>query len=807
MHLWLALPAFAQDAPVERPLLPFRSVAGEDGAHTLFTNPALLGFDTDPVYAAFLDTTDLTGGGVDALTLATTGSGLGAGIGYRELPGFGSWWTLTSGLSLPLTSTLAVGSAFNWQLPEGGDNNFVSWDLGLGWRPAPWLGLGGSINNLGSPLPEMGVNTRYDAGLALRPLGDRLTLGLDVLADAPPDLPASYLGEASLRLHPMRGVWVRGWADRPLAGAGEIGFGGALELRLADTAVGVDARGSTSSTSQGGGLYFTSVRGDDQLFLPGRPIAELTIGGGYPYQPVASLFSAPEESYLTLLRRLDAAARDPRLKGILLRLEDAQFSVAQIEELRGLIRKARTHGKPVVAWLGGDASNGAYLLASACDKVYLHPAGGLELVGLSAEVQYWKGALDLVGVEAQYAQRAEYKSGPEPMTRTGSSDPAREELDALIDDLYGALVTGVAEGRGRSPEEIRATVDAGPYSAREALAKGLVDGLLYPDELDVELEGAFPADYTLADDYARDVDESGWKPQRAVAVVVVDGAISEGESSGGGLFGGTATGSETVARALREAAETRAVKAVVLRVDSPGGSAFASDEIWRAVERVKEAGKPVVVSMGGYAASGGYYVSAGADSIWAEPSTITGSIGVYGGKFNAAGLFDKLGVNTEITARGRNASMFSMSRPMDAVEYAALDRLIGETYAQFKERVAAGRNLTPEKVEEVARGRVWSGSRAREMGLVDSWGGFYEAVDDARVRAGMAPRAPYELVVFDAFSGPLSVPGQVARVRGMIARALTPRIETPPELDAFWRLAALRDEHVFALLPYDLHVE
>lgn len=806
MLLLLARIALAEDVPVERPVLPFRSVAGEDGAHTLYANPALLNFDRDPVYAAWYDSTDLVSGGTNAVTFATTGSGLGAGIGYRELSGGDSWWTLSSGLSFRLSNTVALGSAVHWQLPEGGDNNFVSWDLGIGWRPASWLGLGGSVLNLGSPLPEMGVNTRYDVGVALRPAGDVITLGLDFLADAPPDLPVESTVEASLRLRPVRGIWLRGWADRRLEADADIGFGGAIELRFADMAVGVDARSRSTGGNPGGGGYVTTVRGDDQLLLPGRQIADITIDGAYPYQPTSSIFSEPQESYLGLLRRVDSAARDPRVRGVLIRIENAEFSMAQIEELRGLLSRARGRGKVVVAWLGGDASNGAYLLASAADKVYMHPAGGVSLVGLSAEVQYFKGAMDLVGIEAQYAKRSEYKSGPEPMTQTGGSDPAREEMTAMIDDLYAALLTGVSTGRGKPIAEVSALVDGGPYSAREALEKGLVDGLLYPDELRDQLEDPFPADYSLARDYGRDVDESGWRPQRAVAVVVVDGAISEGESSSGGLLSGPSTGSRSVAEALDACADEKSVKAVVLRVDSPGGSAFASDEIWRAVERVKESGKPVVVSMGGYAASGGYYVAAGADAIWAEPTTITGSIGVYGGKFNAGGLFEKLGINTEITARGRNASMFSMSRPMDAVEYAALDRLIGETYAQFKERVATGRSMEPERVEEVARGRVWTGERAKAEGLVDSFGGFYEAIDDARVRAGMHPKAPYEVVILDPFSGATSVPGQLSQAKAAIAAAIAPKVDIPEELTVFWRLSALHDQHVLAMMPYDLQV-
>jgi protease IV len=801
------LTALVAAAPVERPALPFHGAALEDGAHTLYLNPALLNFDRDPAYAAYYTTQDLLAGSGNGVSFLATGSGVGAGVSYREQVAGPDWWTLSSGVSVRLANSLSLGSGIHWQLPEGGDNNFVSWDLGLAWRPTPWLGIGGAALNLGSPAPDLDVYSRYDAGIALRPAGDLLTLGLDYRADAGADDSFSSTVEASVRVRAARGVWVRAWADRSLQTEAPIGLGGSLELHFADIAVGAGGSGGTGGAAPAGTGYVTSLRGDDQLFLPGRQVAEIAVEGSFPYQPQASLFSEPQESYFSLLRRLDSASDDPSMRGILLRLDGVQLSVAQLEELRGLVKKARRAGKSVAAWLGGSTSNGSYLLASACDKVYLHPAAGLDLVGISAEVQYFKGAMELVGVGAQYAQRSEYKSGPEPFTRTGASPAAAEEMDDLVDDLYDTLITGISEGRGRSPEEARAWIDGGPYSAREALAKGLVDGLYYPDQLDDQLETVFPDDYHLVHRYGKQVDESGWKPQRAVAVVVVDGTIAGGQSSPGGFLSGPATGSESVVAALEEAADSRAIKAVLLRVDSPGGSAFASDEIWRAVERVKESGKPVVVSMGGYAASGGYYVAAGADSIWAEPSTITGSIGVYGGKYNAEGLFGKLGITTEITARGRNASMYSMSRPMDDIEYAALDRLIGETYDQFKERVAKGRDMKPEEVEAVARGRVWSGARAKEQRLVDNHGGFFDALDDARVRAGMDPRAPYTLVLMDPWSGPTSLPGRVALAGRQLRAAVAPKLSVPAEVSRFWQLSALKETRVFALMPYELQIK
>lgn len=793
-----ASPALAQSA--ERPDLPFRSIAGEDGAHVLYSNPSLMNFDRDGMYAAWYQTTSLDGG-LNSLAVATTGQGLGAGIAYRQ---FGNdaagWWSFSSGASLRVAPTLAVGTAVHWQLPEGGDNNFVSWDIGTGWRPVPWLGFGAAVQNLGSPAPDLGVNTRFDGGIAIRPFNDAVTLGLDWVADAPPDSPLAQKAGVNLRVHPARGLWLRGWGEVPLTSDGSIAGGGAIEVRLADLAVGVDARGGTGDGQIGGGGYLASIPRQDQLFLPGKDIAAFDLDHGYDYTTQGGLLQSAPESYLTLLRRIRTASTDPQVRGILLRVGETGFSFAQIEEIRGLLQVARTNRKPVVAYLEGEASNGAYLLASAADHVYLHPAGELDLVGVGAELQFYKGALDLVGVQAQYAKRAEFKSAPEQWTNTTSSDPARQEMNALLDDLSSTLVQSIATGRGKTVDEVGKLIDKGPFTGQEALNNGLVDGLVYPDELDDALADTFPRGFEVRDDYMEQPDMSGWQPQRAVAVVTVDGVISSGESSSGGLFGGASTGSQTVVRELNEARRSAAVKAVVLRVDSPGGSSFASDEIWRAVERVKSEGKPVVVSMGGYAASGGYYISSGANAIYALPSTVTGSIGVYGGKISAQGLFERLHIETERYDRGRNASMYSTAAPFDDVQMAALDRMVGDTYRQFKEKVEAGRNLTADQVETVARGRVWSGKEAADKGLVDSFGGFYDAVERARLEAGLRPDAPYALVTYDGSGGGGEPAAQL--VRAMFA----PKVELPDELEPLLSLTALRGERMFALMPYHLEL-
>ncbi len=790
--LSLVLPTLA--APAERPQLPFHGVAAEDGAHTYWVNPALMNFDRDASWGLYYDRG--AGGVADDVALVSTGGGFGTNVAHRVVDGQG-WWTLGTGLSLRADDGLALGATVNWQLPQGDDENFATVDLGAAWRPTSWFGLAGVAQNVGGPREEHDVERGWAVGAALRPHGDAFTLGLDWRGREPHAASVTHALEASVRSRVARGTWARAWGRQGVSDTSEHAVGLSLELRAGEVGFGGHTAATLGDdTAFGGGGWLASAPAGDALARPQNQVASFDLDGAYPYQPVSTIFSDGGESYLTLLRRLQDAARDPELRGVLLTLDQAPGSLAQVEELRGAVAAARAAGKPVVAYLRSDAGNGAYYLAAACDKVFLHPAGTLDVIGLASEQQYLRGTLELVGVGAQYAKRGQYKSAPEQFTETQSTEPARTQMDALLDDLYGRIVEGIATGRGKKSEDVRTLIDNAPFTANEALAQGLVDGLVYPDALDEKLGDVFPKGWERDADYASAPDQSGWRTPQAIAVIVIEGVIASGESNAGGLLSGAATGSTTIVRALDATRTDDTVKAIVLRVDSPGGSAFASDEIWRAVERVKEAGKPVIVSMGGYAASGGYYVSAGADAIYALPSTVTGSIGIYGGKFNAKGLFERLDIATESHLRGRNAGMYSMARPFDDREYAALDRLIAEGYRQFKDKVEKGRKMAPERVEELAQGHVFSGLAAKGNGLVDEQGGFLEAVERARVEAKLPAGGDWSLLVLDPWGS--SESGVPARV----VRALQPKVALPASLQEAATLATLRDEHTFALLPW-----
>jgi protease-4 len=459
----------------------------------------------------------------------------------------------------------------------------------------------------------------------------------------------------------------------------------------------------------------------------------LDLQGEIPEEPssdLGSIFERQPPSLRTLVESLERAADDPRVSAVVLRvsiLPDSGW--ATVQELRDAVGRFRRSGKPAYAHLEF-CGNKEYYLASGCDKVYAIPSAILEVTGLRSEVSFFKGTLDKIGVQAQFEGVGKYKNAPNQFTERGFTAPHREQMDALLDSLYGQFVAALAQGRKRTPEEIEAIIDAGPYDGPSALRAGLVDELLYQDQVDSRLKGA---SRLTPGRYAKASRGFGIDGRPKIALVYVVGDIIPGRSQTSPLGGGFA-GSDTVAEALKEAREDDGVRAIVLRVDSPGGSGTASEVIWREVALARQK-KPVVVSMGDVAASGGYYVAMGSDGIVAEPGTITGSIGVFGGKFSLQGLYDKVGISKEVLTRGRHANLFSSYRPWSDEERARIREMMVSFYKDFVTKAAEGRHKTYEDVDSLAQGRVWTGAEAQRNGLVDRLGGFAVALDLAKEKA------------------------------------------------------------------------
>lgn len=438
---------------------------------------------------------------------------------------------------------------------------------------------------------------------------------------------------------------------------------------------------------------------------------------------------------------LSRAAGDDRVTGLFLEIVAAPTDWADVEELRDAVAAFAGAGKPVTAWLSF-AGSGEYALALAADRIVLAPEGVVLVPGASAQMQFLAGTLEKLGVAADYVHVGRYKSAPEAMTRTEATDPHREMITSLVEEHYSALVAMIARERGLGEAAVAGLVDQGLFDGAGAVAAALVDTL---DYLDAALQADFgEAETTPFEDY---VLSPGRGRGERVALVVVEGTIVEGES-GRDFWSGPMAGSDTVIEQLRDAAEDEGIAAVVLRVDSPGGSATASDLIWDEINRTR-LDKPVVVSMSGYAASGGYYVACPADSIFAEPGTLTGSIGVFAGKMDLHRLYEKIGLNREFVVRGRNALMFADADRFDDAQRALLQGQLDAFYGRFVGKVAAGRRLDPAAVAAVAEGRVWTGSQAVAAGLVDGLGGLDRALAAVRGLAGLEPGAPLRLVTFD----------------------------------------------------------
>jgi protease IV len=477
------------------------------------------------------------------------------------------------------------------------------------------------------------------------------------------------------------------------------------------------------------------------------------IAEGPVTDPLSALMSRRKLRLPDVIEGLRRAREDDRVRALVVKVGGGRIGLARMQEIRAVVAAFRESGKLTVAWSEtfGEFTHGnvPYYLATAFDRIYLQPSGALGLTGVAVEQVFLHDALAKIGVTFQSAKRYEYKSAVDNLTERGFTGPVREASERLAFSIADQITTAIAERRGKTLEDARALLDRGPFLAEDALAEGLVDALGYRDEVyaDVRKEAGadailqYVARYQRAHALAQRARKLPNPRERFVAVIYASGPIKQGRSSRSPLGGG-AMGSDTVAAALRSATSDERVRAVLLRVNSPGGSAVASDTIWREVVRTRAAGKPVVVSMSDVAASGGYYISMAADVIVAQPGTLTGSIGVILGKPVFEEAFGRAGITTDSVSVGTGATMFAPTHPFSEDEWQRINTWLDAIYRDFTEKAASGRRMTVERVHEVARGRVWTGADAAQNGLVDELGGMAAAADIARRRAGLPADAP-----------------------------------------------------------------
>ncbi len=488
--------------------------------------------------------------------------------------------------------------------------------------------------------------------------------------------------------------------------------------------------------------------------VPSRVVLELDLEGGVietiPDDPLAQIMLGGALQLRDVVEALERGANDRRVVGVLARISGESMAMAQIQEVRDAIRRFRESGKPAIAFAEtfGEfgPGNGGYYLATAFDEVYMQPSGDIGLTGLYYETMFLRGAFDKIGLEPRMGQRYEYKNAVNSYTHTSMTEPHREALQRVMESRFSQIVAGIAEARGITEDDVRNLAERGPLIGEEALDAGLVDSLSYRDQIMDSLreKTSERARLLYADQY---LERAGRPHTRGTQVALIHGygGVARGPSRYSPIDGTIIMGSETVTQAFRAAIDNDRIEAILFRVDSPGGSYVASDTIWRETVRAREAGKPVIVSMGNLAGSGGYFVAMAADRIVAHPGTITASIGVYGGKMLTNEFWKKLGISFDGVATNPGAKHWSSHSDYDEAGNERLEASLDRIYEDFTGKVADGRGLELERVREIAKGRIWTGQDALELGLVDELGGYAVALDQIRDILDLEEDAPIRL--------------------------------------------------------------
>lgn len=493
-------------------------------------------------------------------------------------------------------------------------------------------------------------------------------------------------------------------------------------------------------------FFLTSRMGEKAASIPGEFILALTIDSGVGEQGREPTFMDPfpfsRPTVRQIVDSLDRAATDDRVKSLLVNLESGGLDIAHIQEMRAAVKRFRASGKKAIIYSSsyGDFGEGLgnYYFASAFDQIWMQPVGMVSIAGIGIEMPFVKTLLEKIGARAQFYQREEYKNAMESFTADSMSEPSRESISDIVDSLSGQMADAIASDRKIKVPAFKALVDKGLLTGNEALQAGLIDRLDYVDALIEETQvaaGGKPDDdkpeLVALEDYAA---HAPMQRGPKVALVYATGMIAPGGSGEG------VADADRIANAILDAADDGAYKTIVVRIDSPGGSPTASETIRRAIVKAKEDGLKVVVSMGPVAASGGYWIATDADRIFSSPATLTGSIGVVMGKFELSALWEKLGVNWDRETWGENAGLWSVNTPFNEAQAERMNVLIDDIYAAFIARVAAGRNMSPEQVRTIARGRAWTGEAAQKIGLVDELGGLDAALDYAARNVGAEDR-------------------------------------------------------------------
>jgi protease-4 len=742
------------------------SVALNDDATAIFVNPAGLGmYNESGCYSSYT----MVGEQFSDCRLALKGPGVGFGYSRSQmweatagkdgsvfLPGDDAFDTFVVGMALGEFRKLAIGFDYRWFRPHFGDAlKTGTWDVGIMYRPADFLSLGGTVTNLSEPriFGEIAAPITYTAGLAVRPIGNRLTLMADAsVADKQDIEDTVYTG--GLEAEIIDGVVLRGSVQSFTSGderEQETSFG--LWFNTTHFGGGASTR-SHKGTSES--IYTVEFGNSTQrlrtILKPGEQLAEIEISGPLnDYGSRWSLLGKPRGGVQRLIRDIRRAAEDSSVECVLLNIKPLGSGFmggpsALVQELRDAIVSAgEKHGTRFVAFLEYGAGTPEYYLASAADVIVMPRIAGIDGLGQYVNIMRYTGTTEKLGVEWDYISAGKYKSTFHSIGAGPLTDVQREEVQSMIDDNFRETVTAMAGGRDMTYDEMEALADGRPYTPPDALTAGLIDVLgFYADAKATALELA-GGDLPDEPEEISTVDVSGWTKKTydwsygpKVVIIGAYGGIGVGKSGNDPIWGRESIGSETLVKQLRRARNDDSIKAVVLRVDSGGGSALASDIIWAETKKLAEK-KPFIVSMGDLAGSGGYYIACAAERIFADPLTITGSIGVVMMKASLAGLYGKIDATHETFKSSEFADAWSSTRRFTDDENEVANDYIQWMYEEFLDRIVDGRGIDKDELRKVAEGRVYTGNQALELKLIDELGGLTDAVAYACESIGTTP--------------------------------------------------------------------
>ena len=791
---------FAEE-PTEGLALPTAPIAGEYDGRVVAMNPGGLPLVRGAEFALAMELQDLdvassSGAGFGGYFAGSIGGGLlprlGMGFGVEWLrgprdvlaPDPGEPVRTTLGFALPLGKNGGLGWSWHHFFDDGMLGGADTHDLGLAYRVGNHFSFGAVVKDLATnEIAGTPVQRRYELELAGRPLGtDRLDIALGGrVGETRGDLDG--WGRVTARV--ARGVYlhaavetralqtltttVDGIVDderrdtRATFGV-ELSFGGKGVIALATGLR--DNQGDYRAL--GGQLVLRmSALGSPSVVAPSEHLERVELSGAIDLRELTGLVG-----------RLRSIARDESVAGVVVAFDGVEAGWGTLQELRDELMAIRKAGKQVYAYMVTGTGRD-YFVASAAHKIYIDPAGGLRLVGLAGTTMFFRGFFDMIGVTPQFEKIAEYKSAPEQFTEPGPTETAAKMNNELFDSLWDQWVSQVSASRKLSKEELQKLIDEGPYSAGDlavagSLASKLVDGIGAPDKIS-ELVATDMGRVLAVDTPARTRPDRWERP--GIAVIYVEGDITDGQSQTVPILGRKMAGGETLVRTIAAARANPDIGAIILRIDSPGGSALASELVSREVFATRGV-KPILCSMSDVAASGGYFIAAGCDLIYAEPTTITGSIGIFYGKFDLSGLIGKLGITTDTYKRGKRSDAESFYRPFTDDERVSLMKQLEYSYGRFVGAVSEGRKMEKTEVDAVGRGHVWTGDMAKPIRLVDRLGGLGDAIDEAKSRMGLPVTEKVQLVELPEVSGGLFA--LLGKVLGGSQAAATPGLMDLP---------------------------